>query len=116
MTINEISVRTTDAGLPFFHNMEGTLWIDAVDFHWIRAEAVVIQPVWIGGFVARVEPGARFELEQAPTADGFWMPSHFSMDAKAKVLVLFSHDEHADETYFGYHRSNNRLGLQAVSK
>ena len=96
--------------------MQGTLWIDKVNFHWVKAEAVVVRPVWIGGFVARVEPGTRFELEQAPTAEGFWMPIHFSMEAKAKVLFLFSHDEQNDDTYFGYRKSETRLQIQATSK
>lgn len=96
--------------------MQGTLWIDKVNFHWVKAEAVVVRPVWIGGFVARVEPGTRFELEQAPTAEGFWMPIHFSMEAKAKVLFLLPHDEQNDNTYFGYHKSDPKLQVQAISK
>ena len=96
--------------------MQGTLWIDKVNFHWVKAEAVVVRPVWIGGFVARVEPGTRFELEQAPTAEGFWMPIHFSMEAKAKVLFLLSHDEQNDHTYFGYHKSDPKLQVQTISK
>jgi len=96
--------------------MQGTLWIDRVNFHWVKAEAVVIRPVWIGGFVARVEPGTRFELEQEPTTEGFWMPSRLSVEAKAKVLLLFSHNEREDDTYFGYRRSDSRLQIQATSK
>src|SRR5258708_16348498 len=84
--------------------MQGTLWIDAVNFHWVKAEAEVVRPVWIEGFVARIEPGTRFELEQAPIAEGRWMPSHFSMEAKAKVFFLFSHYERDDNTYFCYHK------------
>lgn len=84
--------------------MQGTLWIDAANFHWVKAEAEVVHPVWIEGFVARIEPGTRFELEQRPIADGLWMPSHFSMTAKAKVFLLFSHYEQDDDTYFNYHK------------
>jgi len=84
--------------------MQGTLWIDTANFHWVKAEAEVVRPVWIEGFVARIEPGTRFELEQAPITKGLWMPSHFSMEAKAKVLLLFSHYERDDNTYFNYHK------------
>ncbi len=84
--------------------MQGTLWIDAANFHWVKAEAEVVRPVWIEGFVARIEPGTRFELEQTPIAEGLWMPSHFSMEAKAKVFLLFPHHERDDNTYFSYHK------------
>jgi hypothetical protein len=84
--------------------MQGTLWIDAVNFHWVKAEAEVVSPVWIYGFAARIEPGTHFELDQTPIADGLWMPNHFLMDAKAKVLLLFPHYERDDINYFNYHK------------
>ncbi len=84
--------------------MQGTLWIDAANFHWVKAEADVVRPVWIEGFIARIEPGTHFELEQTPIATGVWVPSHFVMEAKAKVLLLFPHYEQDDITYFSYHK------------
>ena len=84
--------------------MQGTLWVDAANFHWVKAEAEVVRPVWIYGFVARIEPGTRFELEQSPIAEGLWMPNHFTMDAKATVFLLFPHYERDNITYFSYHK------------
>jgi hypothetical protein len=84
--------------------MQGTLWIDAVHFHWVKAEAEVVRPVWLFGFAARIEPGTQFELEQVPIATGLWMPSHFTMQAKAKVLLLFPHYEQENATYFNYRK------------
>ena len=84
--------------------MQGTLWIDTATFHWIKAEAEVVRPVWMYGFVARIEPGTHFELEQEPIVTGLWMPSHFSMEANAKVLLIFPHYEQDDITYFSYHK------------
>lgn len=85
--------------------MEGALWIDATDFHWVRVEAEVKHPVSIEGFFARVEPGTRFELEQRPLPDGLWLPTRFSMRARAKVLLFFSHNEQEESTYYGYHKA-----------
>jgi hypothetical protein len=84
--------------------MQGTLWIDAVNFHWVKAEAEVVRPIWMYGFIARIEPGTRFEFEQEPISTGLWMPSHFSMQANAKVFLLFPHYEQDDVTYFNYHK------------
>ena len=82
--------------------MEGTLWIDTRTFQWVKVTARVIHPVSIGGFLARVEPGTQFELEKMPVQDGVWLPRHFSMRARAKILFLFSHRAGKDETYFDY--------------
>jgi hypothetical protein len=82
--------------------MDGTLWIDKATFQWVKVEAHVIRPVSIEGFLARVEPGTRFELEQAPVAEGLWLPSHFAMRSRAKVLDIWKRASRDDETYSDY--------------
>jgi hypothetical protein len=83
--------------------MNGTLWIEKKTFQWVKVEAEVIHPVSIDGFLARVLPGTRFQLEQSPVAEGVWLPAHFSVKAKAKILFLFSKSDNQDETYYGYY-------------
>lgn len=85
--------------------MHGTLWIDSKDFHWVQVRAEVFRAVSIEGFLARVEPGTRFELDQTPIAEGLWLPTRFLMETRARVFFLFSHNERDDETYFGYRRT-----------
>jgi hypothetical protein len=85
--------------------MQGKLWIDKETYQWVKVEAEVVHPVSIVGFLAEVEPGTRFELEKMPVEDDIWLPSHFSMKARAKVLFFFSHKTQDDETYFDYHKA-----------
>ena len=84
--------------------MQGKLWIDKKTFQWVRVEAQVVRPVSIEGFLAQVEPGTRFELEKTEVAPGVWLPAHFSMRSRAKVLFLFTKNDQEDDTYFNYHR------------
>ncbi|MFY9690267.1 MAG: hypothetical protein WA369_17520 [Candidatus Acidiferrales bacterium] len=83
--------------------MKGKLWIDTATFQWVKVEAEVIHPVSIDGFVARVEPGTRFELEKTPVAKDVWLPKHFSMRSHAKIFFVFGKSSADDETYFDYH-------------
>jgi len=83
--------------------MQGELWIDEHTFQWVKVEAEVIRPVFIEGFLARVDPGTRFELEKMPVADDIWLPRHFVMKSHAKVLFLFPDNTQEDDTYFDYH-------------
>ncbi|HTW22978.1 MAG TPA: hypothetical protein VMD78_05225 [Candidatus Baltobacteraceae bacterium] len=83
--------------------MRGKLWIDKKTFQWVKVEAEVIHPVSIEGFLARVEPGTRFELEKKPVSDTVWLPTHFSMRSRAKILFVFGKDGSEDDTYFDYH-------------
>jgi hypothetical protein len=82
--------------------MEGELWIDEQTFQWVKVEAHVVQPVTIEGFLARVEPGTRFELEKMPVGNGIWLRRHFAMRSRAKILFLFSRDGQEEESYSNY--------------
>lgn len=83
--------------------MEGRLWIDQESFQWVQVEAEVIRPVSIGGFLATVHPGTRFELEKDPVGDGSaWLVSHFKMQASAKVLYLFNKNAQEEDKYWDY--------------
>jgi hypothetical protein len=85
--------------------MQGTLWIDTQTFQWVKVHARVVSPVSIEGFLARVEPGTYFELEKMPVGDQVWLPKHFSMRARAKVIGIFGHNSQQDDTYFDYKKN-----------
>jgi len=85
--------------------MQGMLWIDRNTCQWVKVRARVVHPVSIEGFLAKVEPGTRFELEKMPVGPGVWLPKHFAMRAKAKIVGVFNHNSQEDDTYFNYHKS-----------
>ena len=70
--------------------MQGKMLIDKHEFHWAKVEAEVIHPVTFAGFLARVGPGTRFELEKEPvngTLRGtIWQPKRFEVHVAASVL------------------------------
>lgn len=82
--------------------MRGTLWIEKDTYQWVRAEAEVYRPVSIEGFLAQVQPGTRFRLDQAPISESLWEPAHFSMKERARILFLFPRNSEEDENYYGY--------------
>ena len=81
--------------------MKGTLWIDKDNYQWVKAEAEVLKPVAFGWFIAKVLPGTSFVLEQGIVRKGVWLPKHFRLEIKAKVLWLPKGYIH-DETYRDY--------------
>ncbi len=87
--------------------MQGQLWIDKQTFQWVKVTAHVFSPVSIEGFLAQVEPGTYFILEKMPVADGIWLPKHYVMKSRSKILFFIGHDTQADETYFDYRRSES---------
>jgi hypothetical protein len=69
---------------------------------WVKVTAQVIHPVSIGGFLARVGRGTRFELEKMPVRDNIWLPAHFTMNALARILFPIFHRTAKDESYSDY--------------
>jgi outer membrane lipoprotein-sorting protein len=84
--------------------MKGKMWIDKEHYQWVKVEAQVIKPVAFHGFLAKVEPGTSFLLEQEPVSATLWLPKHFSMNVKAAALGFISKDATHDETYTDYKR------------
>ena len=82
--------------------MAGTMWIDTNSYQWVKVEAHVVHPVSIEGFLAEVEPGTRFELDSSPVTGGIWLPTHFVMRSRSKILYVISHQSQANETYSSY--------------
>ena len=82
--------------------MKGRLWIEKAHYHWAKVEAEVISPVEFGLFVARVKPGTRFELDQAPVGD-VWLPKCFTESVKATVLGFYGMRSRDEEHYSNYH-------------
>jgi hypothetical protein len=96
--------------------MHGELWIEQSGFHWVKVTAQVIHPVSIEGFLAEVEPGTQFELDQGPVGDGsVWQPRHFAMRSNARVFRLFTRESSDDETYTDYTPASAGLDKSAQS-
>jgi hypothetical protein len=90
--------------------MKGKLWIDHTSFRWVKVQAEVVKPVSIAGFLARVEPGTRFELQERPINPSIWLAHVFTMQSRAKILFLISKSSEANETYFNY-KPNGTLSI-----
>ena len=92
--------------------MKGRLWIDKSEYQWVRVKAEVTRPVRMYGFLAKVGPGTRFELDQAPVAANLWLPKHYSVNVSATALGFFNEDSTDDETYWNYLPVSRQMALQ----
>lgn len=95
--------------------MRGKLWVDVEQYQWVRVHAEVFRPVAFGLFIAHVQPGTEFTLEQTPIQNNIWLPSHFSTRVKATVL-LFPTGSNDDETYTNYRRTADQKSTEASQK
>lgn len=82
--------------------MKGRLWIDQLSYQWVRAHAEVVRPIRFYGFLAKVEPGTAFDLEQTRIEKNVWMPKRFRVQVSASIINLFHQNSRDDETYRDY--------------
>jgi len=88
-----------------FHAMRGKLWIDQKDVQWVKADAVAMQDVTFGFFIARLSKGSRITIEQTKLADGSWVPKRIEAKASARTFVFFNHNFAEVVTYSAYRKS-----------
>ena len=91
--------------------MKGRLWVEKEHFHWVKIEAEVIHPVTFGGFLAKVGPGTRFQLDKEPVTGEIWQPKQFTVQVVASVL-FWSHNSSTEERYSDYRRTSTLMATQ----
>ncbi len=82
--------------------MRGKMWIDEATDQWVKVEADVVKPVSMYGFLAKVKPGTRFELQQEPVQGGIWLPKNFSVMVKATALGVRNENSREVDAYSAY--------------
>ena len=95
--------------------LKGKLWIDESSFRWVKVQAEAVKPVSIVGFLARVEPGTQFELQERPINAEIWLPCLFRKQARAKILFLVNKSSETNESYFNY-EPNGKLSIDSCKK
>jgi hypothetical protein len=87
--------------------MRGQFWIDTKSYQMIRAVARVLKSVTIEGFLATVQPGTQFELEQQRVEPDLWLPTHLQIRTHSRIVFFFHHYIHEDRTFFNYRRESS---------
>lgn len=71
-----------------YEGVTGKIWLDREERQLARLEAEVVRDVTVGGFLAKIEKGTRFELTQTRVEPGCWLPSHQLVRYSAQILLV----------------------------
>ncbi len=94
--------------------MRGRLWIDKSQYHWVRVQAEVTNPVQFGFFIAQVKPGTKFELNQAPVGS-VWLPKRFTESVNASVFGLYGYRTNEENLFTDYHLNQLSAGSRTAA-
>lgn len=87
-----------------FPDMRGKLWIDKHDVQWVKADAVAMDTVTFGFFIARLAKGSHIQIAQMKLPDGDWVPQRVDAKASARMFIFFNHRFEEDITYSNYRK------------
>ncbi len=85
--------------------LKGTIWIDEADRQVAHLEGTFADNFHVaGGVLANIQKGTTFHFDQAPVADGLWLPTGGEATVQARVLLLKNMRQHFTEKVYGYQR------------
>jgi hypothetical protein len=68
--------------------IKGKIWIDKVEYQWVRLEAETTDTISYGVFLARLNPGAKLVFEQTRVNDEVWLPKREFVRGSGRVGLL----------------------------
>jgi hypothetical protein len=71
-----------------FLKMKGKIWVDAAEKQWLRVDATMFDDVTLGGFLAKIEKGTNWSIEQRRSGEGKWQPKLQRMRYNARILLV----------------------------
>jgi hypothetical protein len=98
------------------NNVEGTVWIDKQDFNWVRFEGEVLNPFYLGWFLARVGKGTHISYEMMRLGnqdksnqdkagnEGLWVPRQLTLKASARFALIKKLNVEQKVTFSDYRR------------
>jgi hypothetical protein len=91
-------------------------WIDKDDLQWSKLDALCIDTVSFGLFLARIHKGTRVLLEQTRVNNEVWLPRHLDVKVDARIALLKNFNLDMDTTYRDYKKFRTDTKIVGVGE
>jgi hypothetical protein len=85
-------------------HLRGKIWVDQMDFQWVKAEVEVIDPISFGLGLVKLASGSVLNFDQVRVNDEVWLPAHITVRADARLAYLRKLREELDVSYREYQK------------
>ncbi len=92
--------RTPEAKV--FPRLHGKLWVDKVEFQWLKGEAEATDTISFGLFLARLGKGSRLQFEQTKVNDEVWLPRRIYYEGSMRLVLVKKLQGQGEITYSDY--------------
>ena len=87
-----------------FPKFRGKLWIDKADYQWVKTEAEATGDISWGLFIARLNKGARLDIQMTRVNDEVWLPKHIEAKASARLALVKKYRIESDTSFSNYRK------------
>jgi hypothetical protein len=101
--------RARTMGGRVYEGVTGKIWLDRDERQLVKLDAEVTRDVTVGGFLAKIEKGTRFELTQSRVDAGCWLPSHQLIRYSARILMVKGIHRSVDTHYRDWRKAAEPL-------
>jgi hypothetical protein len=84
--------------------IRGKIWIEKAGYQWVRLEAETIGTISFGWFLARLNPGAKFVVEQSRVNDEVWLPERMYLSGAGRIGLVKRIAEDEEITWSQYRK------------
>lgn len=88
----------------FLNKMQGKLWIEKSDYHWVKIEAETLDTISFGLFIARLAKGSRLSFEQVRVNNELWLPKRAAVTASARLGLVKKFNIEEQTTWSDYRK------------
>jgi len=89
-------------------------WKPSRTYHWVKLDAEVIDPVYWGLFLVRLDQGARIRFDETRVNDEVWLPRWISIAASARIGIFKKLRVQEDTTYKNFRKFQTDSRMVAV--
>jgi hypothetical protein len=86
----------------YYLKMKGRIWVSKTDYQLIQLEAQSTDTISIGGFLIRLQKGARVRVQFAYINKEVWLPKFVGLTGEARILLVKGLRLDTDFTFTNY--------------
>jgi len=94
--------------------IRGKIWIDKESYQWVRLQGETIGTISFGLFLARLNPGARLEIDQTRVNGEVWLPKREYMTGTGRIGLLKRVAEDDEITWSDYKKFHVESKVVAI--
>ena len=99
-----------------FQKVRARIWIEQQTYHWVKADADVLETLSFGLGLVRIAKGATVHFEQTHVNNEIWLPAIAQVRGEASLALVKRVRAEIDVKYSGYQKFQSESRMTGFSE